>query len=104
MATEWKRHEFGYLRSDGEWFLERGARMSHGSHAWLIWHRVTGDRIGNEDGVVFDTKTSLVLRTTTELTGTQFSEEQYFSHEYDAGWLFEAKHVVVQVEAEEVAS
>lgn len=104
--TNWKRLVTGCLRTDGAWFLERGARMSTGgTNAWLILRRVPAERIGRDGGSAYDTKTGGILWRvdtdgTTETVDADYEGDLYV-HDLDAGSLAEAKYTVTVVETEE---
>lgn len=108
-AAEWQRREGGYLRKDGAWFLERGARMSTGgTNAWLIMRRVGEDRIGDGTYSYYDEKTGGPLWHLTDdgyVDTTSLMPEgerpDLYAHDLDAGSLAEAKYTVETVEANE---
>lgn len=106
LAPAWRRRTTGYLRADGAWFLERGARMSTGgTNAWLILRRVPEDRVGRDGGPAYDTKTGGILWRVDEDGTTETVDADYqgdlYVHDLDAGSLAEAKHTVTVVESEE---
>ena len=83
-TARWHRHPMGYLSDDGEWFAERGARMSDGGTAWLVWQRLTDD----------DDPDELVTRDLTELAENRYDHPEgdaLYQHVGDAGSLAEAK-------------
>jgi hypothetical protein len=87
--TAWKRNEFGWLRSDGEVFLERGAPMSDTGHpAWLVWVRALDTEIDIEGSFAY-TGNGDPARCLGELTGTE--SDVWFIHRGDEGWLGDAK-------------
>lgn len=104
-ATTWKRNPYGYVRSDGAWYLERGARMSDGgTNAWLIHRRVDETRIGRDSSSAYDTTTGNVLWGVTAdgmLTSVDSDHTgDLYAHDFDAGSLAEAKETVETVETE----
>ena len=105
-APTWKRLNGGYLRSDGEWFLERGAPMSSGgTNAWLVNRRVDEDRIGRDSSTAYDKRNGNVLWAITADGYTDTRDGDFtgdlYAHEHDAGALYEAKYTVEQVETQE---
>lgn len=110
-AAAWRRLPGGYMRADGAWFLYRGAPMSHGGNAWLVHRRLPADspRIGREDArFAYDTRDGSPLWTI-DADGYADSaptdtEAPIFAHEFDAGWLSEAKAAVEDTEAREAAA
>jgi hypothetical protein len=106
MST-WKRTEGGYMREDGAFFLSRGARMTHGANAWLIHQRVTEDRIGRDGSTAYDLYDGSPLWTIDADgyadTAPADSTDDLYAHQWDAGWLSEAKAVVTTVEQRQAA-
>jgi hypothetical protein len=104
----WKRLPGGYLRSDGEWFLVRGARMSDGNGtAWLIHQRVTGDRIGRDSLSAYDTRNGFVpwrIEDGYPASTSPTTTADLYAHDLDAGSLAEAKYTVAVVEREAAAA
>lgn len=105
-ALTWKRHESGYLRSDGAWYLERGARMSTGgTNAWMIFRRVAEDVIGRDGRFVYDLRNGDPLWAQPEgATKPADYTGDLYAHEHDAGTLAEAKDTVEIVEAKETSA
>lgn len=96
---KWTRTRLGYLSADRHWFLERGAPMTCGGTAWLVWHQVMdrGD-IAYTPGVgtPWYRSNGNPLRTLTELTLGEATTAPntgsgYYLHVGDAGSLAEAK-------------
>jgi len=97
---KWLRREGGYMSEDGEWFLSRGARMTHGANAWLVHRRITGtERDGRDDThLAYDTTNGCPIYTVDALgyldPAYADTTEDVYAHEFDCGWLDEAKAVV----------
>lgn len=108
MASEWKRLACGYMRTDGQWVLERGARMSTGgTNAWMILRRIPEHQIGRDSRTAYDARTGglawgLTADGQTETMGSD-EERMAFVHDLDAGSLAEAKATVAIVENTEKA-
>ena len=103
----WKRTPYGYLRSDGAAFLERGGQMSDtGTNAWLVWLRVPAEAV--EIDYLSDGSEVLIPRSTGMDTVSRLSghlmlndevpawadPEALYIHRFDTGWLSEAKAIV----------
>jgi hypothetical protein len=93
----WRRRDFGWLRADGEAFLERGAPMSDtGKPAWLVWIRALDSEIEiGEGGTVLTRDGCDPVRALGELCGNEPSQVRpdgpWFIHRGDEGWLADAK-------------
>lgn len=98
MTAGYVRAKFGYVRTDRATFIERGAPMSGGGTAWLIWYRldpseVTTDRFGS-----WERDNGGVVRSLHELTGeAEWAGPEFYAHRNDAGSLAEAKDTAARV-------
>lgn len=90
----WLRTPYGYLSGDRRWFLERGARMTHGSHAWLIWRRAEAGEYATDEFGAYDLDGSQPLRTLRELCHLP-DDTLYLDAHLEGGWLAEAKAIVL---------
>ena len=102
----WQRREGGYMRSDGEWFLLRGARMTNGGTAWLIHRRMPEERIGREgERFAYDTRDGAPLWVIDDTgyadTATTDHDGPLYAHVGDEGWLADAKIAVDHTETRE---
>lgn len=89
---KWHRRPFGYVSSDLQWFLERGARMAHGANAWLVWRRATKEEIAEhtgEDGYHY-----FPIRSFKEISGASEGDVLFIDTKSEGGWLSEAKEIV----------
>lgn len=100
MTAAWHRRDLGWLRADGEVFLERGAPMSDTGHpAWLVWVRALPSEITVE--TVPTTGTSYAYATNSDparrlsdCLAERFDADEddpWFIHRGDEGWLADAK-------------
>lgn len=90
----YRRRDFGWLREDGEVFLERGAPMSDtGNPAWLIWVKAAEGQFERDadDTRAWSSRTAQPLRALSELTGSGSDGADWFDHVGDEGWLADAK-------------
>lgn len=91
----WRRTPFGYLSTDGRYFLERGGMMTHGCNAWLVWERVE-ETFGPED------VRPSAYRKLSEISGLVVDQEAdavFLDCEVEGGWLSEAKDIVERMRA-----
>lgn len=99
---KWHRTPFGYLSEDGQWFLERGGRMSHGSNAWLIWRQATDEDLTTEMQQYYQAKYGTYtypVRSYPEVTGVE-GDGWFVDACTEGGWLSEAKAVVEKLRKE----
>ena len=109
----YRRTEAGYVSEDRQVFLERGARMTDGGTAWLIWMAVIpSDRLEFSGSFAFDHHGNYA-RTREEnahfnvpmLTPEQAVErDDWMLHLADAGSLAEAKHTAELLRADRAAT
>jgi len=61
--SDWQRHPTGrgWVRRDGEWYLERGAPMSGGGTAWMVHKRHPDDQVSREGYTAYDAKDGQAL-------------------------------------------
>lgn len=93
----WVRTPYGYLRRDLEVFIERGAPMSGGGTAWLIWYRIPATEVGVDGPIEYEIATGDVVRTMDELTGGALNIKGWYIHRNDAGSLAEAKETAERI-------
>jgi hypothetical protein len=92
----WKRREYGWLRADGEAFLERGAPMSDTGHpAWLVWVRALDSEVEVHAPGVATTHSGVHVRAMGDLLGNAPADVRpdgpWFIHAGDEGWFADAK-------------
>jgi hypothetical protein len=92
----WRRREFGWLSPEGDAFAERGAPMTCGGTAWLIWVRVDPASLTREDGMTYRTSNGHWVKTLAELVdgSDEDAETGWFAHVGDEGSLADAKQAV----------
>lgn len=109
MTTTYRRRPYGWLRADGEWFMERGGTMSDASGtAWLLWRPVTPDDRPEQNTVgswYSDAAGGCYLRTTAEVTGDdRDTDDRLWIHVGDEGWLEDAKATAERHDAEKASA
>lgn len=88
----WKRREFGWLRADGEAFLERGAPMSDtGNPAWLVWVRALDSEVEGTLSMAWARDGGDPVRHLSDCTGNPDDGDAWFVHRGDEGWFADAK-------------
>lgn len=120
-TSAWRRTRMGYLSADHQWFVERGAPMTCGGTAWLIWRQVEGsvavgwtadpmeaqvaERVGpvRRGGSPYLVENGQYLRALAELTLGEATPRSgggrdLYQHVADAGSLAEAKGTVVHLQ------
>jgi hypothetical protein len=95
MGLVWKRHDFGWLSPDGQAFAERGAPMTCGGTAWLVWVRVDPSTLARSEGglTTYLIANGNPVRTLAELAdgASEDPETGWFAHVGDEGSLADAK-------------
>ena len=93
----WTRCPYGWLNPERTAFAERGARMSDGGTAWLIWYLIDDSEITVDEYGAYQSANGMPARTLAEITGwTQSMADSvrpsgWWAHRNDAGSLNEAK-------------
>ena len=89
--ADWKRCRWGWLRRDGEVFLERGGILTDtGHHNWCVWIRALDGEV-HVDGLGAYHGADAVRRLS-EIAGGEFEQDNWFIQAGDEGWLSLAKH------------
>ncbi len=88
----------GYLRRDGRWFVERGAPMTDGGTAWLLWRVAAPAEYETDEFGSYTLLGGRPLRTLDELTMSEVPGTSLFIHVNDAGSLWEAKSTIARHE------
>lgn len=94
----WRRAKdgFGYISQDGKVFIERGAPMSGGGMAWLIWYRVADseidpDTVSGDGEMAYLRKGGMDPVRRGRALSDSLEPDRWYVHGHDAGSLYEAK-------------
>lgn len=102
-----RRTPFGYRTDDSEILVERGARMTHGVDAWLIWRAAPAESVVEDEYGAYGAPghASATLRRRSEVTGEDASvdDDRWYYEACESAGLAEARSIIATVRQSEPA-